>query len=156
VLAYSPDGRHLACASERESAKVWDEATGRVIRVLEHSAGPMAVAFSPDGTRPATGNWDKTVMISDARTAVQVPFSPLRGHTDIVRAVAYSSDGRLLASGSFDGTVKVWDAMTGREMHTLRGHQDRVYGVAFSPDGRHLASASTDATVRIWNTITSK
>ena len=69
----------------------------------------ISVAFSPDGTRIASGSSDKTVRVWDAATGQPVG-QPLTGHTDAVTSVAFSPDGTRIASGSDDSTVRLWPA----------------------------------------------
>ena len=76
------------------------------------------MSFSPDGTRLASGSYDKTVKLWDTRTGGEV--RTLRGHTSLVFSVSFSPDGTRLASGSGDNTVKLWDARSGAEILTLR------------------------------------
>ena len=66
-----------------------------------------AVAWSPDGTRLATGSDDETVRIWDPATGQTT--ATLTGHTDWVTAVAWSPDGTCLATASDDKTVRIWD-----------------------------------------------
>jgi eukaryotic-like serine/threonine-protein kinase len=118
-----------------------------------HSAEVKAVAWSPDGTRIASGSADKTVQVWDAATGDHVVTCS--GHSAEVRAVAWSPrDGQRIVSGSLDTTVRVWNAITGSIILTYRGHSQRVRSVAWSPDGTRIASASEDKTVRVWNAIT--
>jgi WD40 repeat protein len=62
------------------------------------------VAYSPDGTRLASGSGDDTVKVWDARSGTEV--LTLRGHTDYVLSVAYSPGGSRIATASYDNTVK--------------------------------------------------
>jgi hypothetical protein len=75
------------------------------------------VAFSPDGTRIASGSWDKTVRLWDAATGKEI--RSLSGHSAHVNSVAFSPDGTRIASGSLDNTVRLWDAGTGKEVASI-------------------------------------
>jgi WD40 repeat protein len=65
------------------------------------------VAWSPVGTRLASGSRDGKVNVWDATTGRRL--RTLEGHTGEVRSVAWSPDGTRLASYSWDGTVVIWD-----------------------------------------------
>ncbi|WYZ45757.1 hypothetical protein EsH8_VIII_001073 [Colletotrichum jinshuiense] len=152
-VAFSPDGRQLASASNDETIKVWDTATGQCQQTLEgHSSFIWSVAFSPDGRQLASASIDETIKVWD--TATGQCQQTLEGHSSLVWLVAFSPDGRQLASASDDETVKLWDTATGQCQQTLEGHSSWVRSVAFSPDGRQLASASDDNTVKLWDTAT--
>ncbi len=94
---------------------VWDADTGQPIGhpLTGHTDTVISVAFSPDGTRIASGSADNTVRLWDADTGQPIG-DPLTGHTGGVLSVAFSPDGTRIASGSDDQTVRLWDADTGQ------------------------------------------
>jgi WD40 repeat protein len=156
AVAFSSDGRVLASASEDQTVRLWNPATGHPIgQPLTGHTNPVAgVAFNPDGRVLASASADQTVRLWNPATGHPIG-QPLTGHTNRVCAVAFSPDGRVLASASADQTVRLWNPATGHPIgQPLTGHTNRVCAVAFSPDGRLLASASTDQTVQVWNPAT--
>jgi WD40 repeat protein len=115
---------------------------------LDHNSSVYSVAWSPDSNYLATGSWDNTAKIWNAKTGTLL--HTLIGHHGTVRSVAWSPDGNYLATGSYDRTAKIWDAKNGALLHTL-DHNHSVYSVAWSPDGNYLATGSYDRTAKIWN-----
>ncbi|GAC1406456.1 MAG: serine/threonine-protein kinase [Ktedonobacteraceae bacterium] len=112
-----------------------------------HAATVDTVAWSPDGTRLASGSADNTVQIWDAEGGNLNIYS---GHTKSVDYVAWSPDGRRVVSASDDKTAKIWNA-NGANILTLTGHTDNVHCAAFSPHGTRIASGSGDTTVKLWD-----
>jgi WD40 repeat protein len=119
------------------------------VTLTGHNNRVDGLAFSPDGTRLASGSFDGFIRIWDTNTG-HVLLS-LTGHEDPVRTVAFTPDGHRLASCGDGKTVRIWDAATGRQLLCLTGHSDSVYAVAFSPDGGTLATGSADETVKLWD-----
>jgi WD40 repeat protein/serine/threonine protein kinase len=56
AVAFSPDGTVLA-SSDRDGARLWDPATGRLRTSLSDDDGIACVAFSPDGRLIAAGSY---------------------------------------------------------------------------------------------------
>ena len=71
-----------------------------------HSSIVLSVAWSPDGTKIASGSNDNTVRVWDAATGKLL--RTLKGHSASVYAVVWSPDGTKIASGSYDKTVIIW------------------------------------------------
>ena len=139
------------------------EAQGSLVKALRyrpalstflrgHKGNVDSVAFSPDGTRLASGSADKKIILWDTKTGKAL--QTLEGHKKSVLSVAFSPDGARLASASADHTIILWDAKSGKALQTLEGHKDSVGSVAFSPDGARLASASVE--IILWDAKTGK
>ncbi len=125
---------------------------GSDMTLYGHNNMIQMVAFSPDGTRIASGCDDTTIRVWNASTGEEI--TTLNGHTDRIWGVAFSVDGARIASGSVDGTIKVWNTVTGQEIITIKGNTSWIFSVAFSPDGARLASGSSDGKVKVWDAQT--
>ena len=168
---YAMTSDKIAIGKEDGMIQLWNVATRKKLSTLRgHADFPLqpldkpvrrkhpfsrrilAVAFSPDGTRLASGGADNTVRLSD--TTGNRDSITLQKHTGPTNALAFSPDGKMLATGSTDKTVQLWDTTTGEPLATLTGHKNGIAALAFSPDGNTLVSGSTDGTLRFWQTAT--
>jgi WD40 repeat protein len=65
ALAFAPDSATLAVAIGRV-VQLWDVTTGQLVARLEgHDRKVTCLAFLPDGTRLASGSYDRTVLLWD-------------------------------------------------------------------------------------------
>jgi WD40 repeat protein len=130
-IAYSPDGRKIATASNDTTAKIWDATTGRELLTLTgHSTELRPIAFSPDGKFLATGSGDNTAKVWGVESGQELLTLP--GSAGGVYGVAFSpSDhGSHLALASNDGVVRI-----------LTLQMDELLALAQSRVTRSLTSA---------------
>ena len=133
-VAFDPSGTILVAASGDKTLRIWDAASGALIRTLaSHTDMVRAAVLRPDGTRIVTASNDKSARVLDA-TSSAYELLRLTGHTGWVRAVAFSPDGTHIVSGSQDNTARVWDAKSGLQLLKLEGHDRPISAVVFSPD----------------------
>ncbi len=108
-VAWGPESQRLVFGSQDHTVQVWNALTRvHLLTYAVHVDEVEAVAWSPDGTRIASGGSfaDQTVRVWEATTGETV-FT-YRGHWSGVAAVAWSPQGQYLASASYDHTVQVW------------------------------------------------
>lgn len=164
-VAFSPDGRTVAsggvgcvappCDAARavgRRARLWDAASGDVIRDFPHRSTVWSVAFSPDGRRLATadGNGEARIWSTADGSELVRPFGT-PGFS--MRSIVFSPDGSLLATAGTDKTAAIRDATTGAVRQTFE-HGVVVRSVAFSPDGARVVTASVDRNAQVWDVAT--
>jgi WD40 repeat protein/serine/threonine protein kinase len=153
AAVFAPDGRHVLSIGGND-AQLWNiETRGLVLRYSPHGVVAGA-AISPDGRLVATGSWDHSAKIWDAKSGRAL--HKLVGHTAPINSVEFASDGTELLTASDDGTAVLWNIETGKPASVLRGHTARVLAATYSPDGTRILTVSGDKTGRIWDRATGR
>jgi WD40 repeat protein len=154
ALTFSPNGKWLAeCGYVEPTLRIWDVASGRVLRRLEppdhEPFWPQSLAFSPDGQQLAIWGWNN-------RRGVVHLWNPVTGkflkRLDAGSGpLAFSPDGKLLVAGP-----TVWDLVAGKE---LSANDETHHGAItrLQTAGKNLVvTAGDDGTVRLWDAATGK
>ncbi|MEV0399167.1 caspase family protein [Actinoallomurus sp. NPDC050550] len=159
-LAFSPDGKMLACGGadtglgSRDDTDAYDmknsfrllrTSTG-LVRAASSDHNLRAVAFSPDGKTVACANeggcwlWD----VAGRRFGQEI------GLRDNTHAVLFTPDGRLLVTAG-EGGIRLWDTTSLRIKATLPA--GTTYAVALNEGGRAIATAGPHG-VQLWDMAT--
>ena len=79
-MAFDPTGQTLASGSDDTTVKLWEPASGKLLRTLEgHKSTVFSVAFDPTGQTLASGSLDNTVKLWERSSGKLL--RTLEGHT---------------------------------------------------------------------------
>ncbi len=153
--------RYLVTASHDKTARVWELATGKLLRVLRppigegHEGKLYAVAISPDGRTVAVGGV----------TGVQVQPGQLcfylfdresgrlvrriAGLPNVVLHLVYSPNGRWLAASFGEGGIRVYETGGYAQVGEDRDYGAESFGADFDVAGRVVTSC-LDGFIRLY------
>ena len=148
-LAFSADGRLLACVTIYGWLLLWDTSTWQLFAQQRlTNVGLVSVSFAPDGQSLVTGEDQGDVRLWRTQPLSQVAV--LGHHPARIKSVAFSPDGKEVASAGDDKMIALWDVNRRKLIAHIGTHTSPVYAVAFSPDGQKLVSGEHDHSVRLY------
>ncbi len=164
AVSFSPNGKYIATAGKDNNVKLWDEATGKLIRTfVGHDDGVNDICFSPDGRNLITASDDGTVQSWEAATGKKIKTF---NSNDKVAAVSFSPDGKYIVTGSLDkkNAIVLWQAAAGNFIRTYRTIYEtrrdtastetfhhKINSISFSSNGKTFVSGGRDGTAKIWS-----
>lgn len=155
-VAISKNSKLIVTGSQDNTAKIWDNATGRLLATLVGHTDVLKLSvFSEDGTKVLTAAADKTARIWEVSGKL-IKTIVADTSREGVNSAAFSPDATKVLTASRSGNnATIWDVATGNAT-VLSGHTDGIYSVAFSHDGTQALTTSKDKTSKLWDVKTGK
>lgn len=178
-LAFSPDGSRLLTGSWDETAKLWDVASGNLVRTFFWGSEPV-ISFRQE------------LLIADITSSIAMR-SVLQRRGAEISGIAFAGDSRcllmafegygmrvlnlvdkqfeecfvatrdgatalvfgrggklLVRSTAYFNEIELFEVATGKLKRYFLGHQNSVRSLAISSDDRLLASGGADGTLKLW------
>ena len=149
-VSYSPDGRFLVSSSDDNTIRLWDNWTGKCIRVINTSPNHVPlVSIDHKGERIicSTNNYD--IKVWDFLSGE--PVHPCEEDNDELIPFLLTPDKKYIVGiTTGEPIVKVWERKSEMCIQMFMGHSKRVWSFAFNPQGDRVVSASSDRTIKIW------
>lgn len=135
---FNHDGSRVATGTIDGVIRIWDGASGTLLRTLEMREGPVdTVRFSPDSRLIAVSSKRGAVHLWNANTGEH--RGRLSGHTDSTASIEFSSANQIVTA-SFDHTARIWNVNPhGSLPISLRKEESAATTPVISPDGKRLA-----------------
>jgi WD40 repeat protein/uncharacterized caspase-like protein len=154
AVKFAPNGHWLVSAGAPGEIKLWDVASGRLLRTLKQDETLIyGIAVSPD-SRQIVSSTSKYLKFWNAATGELQRTIPLKaGHS-----VAYSLDGRDIFVVDGD-VVRSFDVESGAVKKTFKSpvvkkRPSGFYSMTLSADGRLLAAGDIDTcvcSITVWD-----
>ncbi len=158
-ISTSDDGSIALTVSDDKSARLWETATGRLIRLLRLPLDDgfegmlFAAALSPDGKLAAVAGragftWEESRVVYVFDTLTGSMVKRITGLPGVCHELAFSKDGRLLAAGHTDG-ISAWRVADWRPLAMSSMFEGGCWGLDWAANGL-LAASSTLGTVTLF------
>jgi Leucine-rich repeat (LRR) protein/subtilisin family serine protease len=150
---FSPDGSRVLTAGSDGRARLYETASGALLREFCCHTYVYSVAFSPDGSRIVTAGFDAqlegTVRLWDVNDNTAPLWTAPTAVSYYAYDVAFNPAGTQVLAGFGDGTARLYDAANGTEVNAFNT-TSQIWTVAFNPAGDQIVLGSSGL-VTLWN-----
>ncbi|MDB6119809.1 MAG: domain, G-beta repeat, partial [Verrucomicrobiaceae bacterium] len=156
-VAMTKDGRFAACGRSNQIS-MYDLATRQFVTQIvdtaqktgtAHRALVQSLAFSPDGTRLASGSF------REVKIWRQEPGKAIARKADAALGAVVSvltADGKQMISADKTGALLVQDAATGKAIRRIADvSKAGIKLISVSPDATKIAVYSVDGVISLWS-----
>ena len=150
-LATTDQGRSIVSAGADGTLKVWNAASGTLVRSIELDEG-AATAIAADDRRALTGHKGGAIVLWDLERAEKLGL--FQHQQAPITALAFTGDGDHFAVASQAGAVALFDVRAPSAPPAVFEGQDGGQAIAVARWSGLMATAGQDRTIRLWRTDT--
>ena len=153
-LDFSPDGKSLATASADKFVKIFDTATGKLVKQLSgHTHYVLGVSWRADGRTLASSGADKAVKLWSFPAGEQI--KTIEGFNKEITSVRFVGLGGEMLTASGDTKVRMLKE-DGGTLRDFGGNKGFLFSTAVTRDGQTILGGGQDSVLRAWNVATGK
>ena len=154
VIAWSPDGKHIATGDQDSTVHFWIMSTGEDLQMSGYLTKVRELSWDATSRYLATGGSEEiTVWDCSGRGPVGTTPITLSGHQDFLSVVRFQHRGKLLASGGADGLVYIWQLRGSR--YSLAVHEATltagVTSLVWAPNDQYIAVGDESGGVSVFS-----
>ena len=150
VLAWSPDGKHMATGDQDSTVHFWVTKTGEDLMMSGYPMKVRELSWDYTSRFLATGGgavpcvWDVSGKGPAGTKAHQ-----FEAHQDKVTALAFQHAGPILASAGADGLVALWQPGKQKRALAQATYRVAITQIAWSPNDQRLALGTESGIVAV-------
>ena len=154
VIAWSPDGKHIATGDQDSTVHFWIMSTGNDLQMSGYPTKVRELSWDATSRYLATGGGEEvTVWDCSGRGPAGTEPITLSRHQDFLSVLRFQHRGKLLASGGADGLVCVWQlqgSLRSRAVHEA-ALTAGVTNLVWAPNDQHIAVGDESGGVSVFS-----